>query len=236
MKFFITGAAGSLGSAICAKLIADHHKVVGFDLADSPLQNSHYHHITGNLVDRSLISASLNDCDCIIHTAIFKGDYDQNSTAAFSVNVEGTFNIYDAIKNTKTKAVLISSAPVDKNPPNSPLNWKSHSSEDHTYDLTKRLQEEIARDYYETFGVPTIILRMGHIVDENNMIDPNYCVGGWVEQSDAVLACVLAANYTKTNFDIFNVIGSYQAHAPYDIKRTMDALSWQPIYLFEGQA
>ena len=33
------------------------------------------------------------------------------------------------------------------------------------YDLTKRLQEEMASDFSETYGLPVTILRAGHIVD-----------------------------------------------------------------------
>ena len=43
--------------------------------------------------------------------------------------------------------------------------WRSSEEDSPLYDLTKRLQEEIARDYCETHGMTTIVLRAGHIVD-----------------------------------------------------------------------
>lgn len=243
LKFFITGSAGNLGQAICSFLIEEGHEVIGFDLVDSNFKNRNYKHFKGDINNPLQLMSALKDCNCVIHSAIFKGDYKKDLNPAFESNILGTFNIYECIRSIgKIKVVLLSSAPVDKQTPiNNPLLWKSDAGNDHTYDLTKRLQEEIARDYAETFNIPTIILRLGHVVDGKNGTDLkgmplnklNYCLGGWVDKQDVASASFLAAMYNSSNFEIFNIIGSKQIEDPFDIKRTIDKLGWRSYYNFE---
>lgn len=219
MKVFITGSTGKLGKIICAKLIELGHSVIGFDLVRSDLYHDRYHYVIGDLKDKSQLMLALNGCQCIVHSAVYKGDYNHNLSVAVESNVLGTINLYEcALSINKIKVILLSSAPVDKEVAiNPPFEWKSHSGADHAYDLTKRLQEEIARDYFETFKLPTIVLRLGHIVDGqanvdlegNSLADLKYCLGGWVDQHDVADACVLAAKYEGNDFQIFNIIGSY---------------------------
>ena len=242
LKLLITGSAGKLGQAICAKFISENHEVIGLDLIDSDLQNSRYRHIQGNMNDQSQLMMALKDCDYVIHSAVYTGDYDNNLNAAFETNVLSTFNMYECIRKLgKIKIVLLSSAPVDKGiVTDSPFAWKSHSGKDHTYDLTKRLQEEIARDYAETFGIQTIVLRLGHVVNGKNDSDfegnplneVEYCLGGWVDKDDVASACILATMHIGSNFEIFNVIGSHQAQISFDTNRTAKVLGWQPKYRF----
>lgn len=242
MRFLVTGSAGKLGQAICAKFISENHDVVGLDLIGSDLNNSHYRHIQGNINDQSQLIMALKDCDGVIHSAVYTGDYDNNFNAAFEANVLSTFKLYECIRNLgKIKIVLLSSAPVDKEiVASNSYTWKSHFGKDHTYDLTKRLQEEIARDYAETFGIQTVVLRLGHIVNGKNDSDlegdslneVKYCLGGWVDIDDVASACILAAMHKGSNFEIFNVIGSHQAQIPFDTNRTSKILGWQPKYRF----
>ena len=49
--------------------------------------------------------------------------------------------------------------------------WRSSGKDDSLYDLTKRLQETIAKDYCETHGMTTIVLGAGHIVDGRSETD-----------------------------------------------------------------
>jgi nucleoside-diphosphate-sugar epimerase len=106
--------------------------------------------------------------------------------------------------------------------------WRSITNDDHLYDLTKRLQEEIARDYAETFRMPVVVLRAGHIVDGVEGVDStgqplreiSYCRGGWVCRYDLARACVKAVDLTTPGLTAFHVIGSFPARAHFDIDRT----------------
>src|SRR5918998_315746 len=85
---------------------------------------------------------------------------------------------------------------------------------DHVYGLTKRLQEEIAKDFCVTFGMNTIALRAGHIVDGRAGVDPHgrplaevdYARGGRVCRHDLARTCVQALPYPRSGYDAFHVI------------------------------
>lgn len=245
MRFFVTGAAGKLGKAICSKLIEKGYSVTGFDLIQSDLKQELYSHVSGDIKNKSQILASVKNCDCIIHSAVYKGNYNENLREALDINMLGTVNIYECAHELNvSKVILLSSAPVDKQIPiDNPIVWKSDSGNDHLYDLTKRLQEEIARDYFETFKLKTIILRLGHIVngkantdlEGNSLTDLKYCLGGWVDIQDVSEAVLFAAQYDKSFFEIFNIIGSELKQDPFDVKQTIFKLGWNPVYRFKEQ-
>lgn len=244
MRFLVTGSTGKLGKAICLKLIENGHFVTGCDLTPSDIKHESYHHIVGDIKDKSSLINKLNAIDCIIHSAVYKGDYDRNLPAAFDTNVLGTLNLYECAREKNVaKIILLSSAPVDKPfPVNNPFDWQSNSGSDHLYDLTKRLQEEIANDYFETFQFNTLVLRLGHIVngrlntdlESNSLKDVKYCLGGWVDLEDAAEAIFLGTQYDHSSFEILNIIGSETKQDPFDIKQTIAKLGWNPIHRFKN--
>lgn len=242
MKIFVTGAASKLGKIVCSMLNDEGHFVVGFDLVNSTYQHENYLHIMGDLAQKAELVSALDDCKCIIHSAVYVGNYNDNLNKALEANILGTINLYECAKDLKiSKFILFSSAPVDKDASiTDPLKWISHSGNDHLYDLTKRLQEEISRDYTETFNISTIILRFGHIVngkansdlDGKPLTNLKYCLGGWIDCHDAAAAVDAAVKYNDSNFEIFNIIGSYQKEDLFDIKNTIQKLNWRPKYRF----
>jgi len=245
LKIFVTGAASKLGKTVCSMLIDEGHFVIGFDLVNSDYQHENYHHVKDDLTKKSKLVTALNDCKCIVHSAVYVGSYNDNLNRALETNILGTINLYECAKDLKIpKFILFSSAPVDKDVPISDsLKWISHSGNDHLYDLTKRLQEEIARDYAETFDISTVILRLGHIVNgkTNSDLDGKplknlkYCLGGWIDCHDAAAAVDAAVKFNGSNCEIFNIIGSYQTEDLFDIKNTTQKLDWRPKYRFSQE-
>lgn len=243
MKIFVTGSASRLGEAISLKLIENGFLVTGFDSNESNLQHDLYNHVIGDIQNKSQLLEKLTDCDFVIHSAVYKGDYNKNINVALQVNVIGTANLYECVRHfNKAKIILLSSAPVDKDFPNTnPFAWKSDPGNDHIYDLTKRLQEEIAHDYFETYMIPTTILRLGHVVDgktntdlEGNLLNElKYCLGGWVDYQDVSEAVLLALRYDTSRFEIFNIIGSEHQKDPFNIKLTIEKLGWKPVFRFK---
>jgi uronate dehydrogenase len=170
-----------------------------------------------------------------VHLAIAdqKADY-QSSDVPFSVNVKGTYNVFEAARlHGLSKIVVMSSAPVhlpfgtDKQT-DAHSDWKSSSGDDHLYDLTKRLQETIAMDFCDTFAMNAVVLRAGHIVDGRKQVDPrgrplsevDYCRGGWVCRYDLADTCLKALELRRPGYSTYSAIGSEQARKPFDIDRT----------------
>jgi len=185
------------------------------------------------------------DVMAVVHLAIAvgEGDYAQPETP-FRTNVLGTYNVFEAARrNNIRRVVLISSAPVHLPPEtiDSSTAWKSDSGEDHLYDLTKRLQEGIARDYAETFDMDAIVLRAGHIVDAREGRDPrgrsleelHYCRGGWVCRHDLAAAVEQALEAPLRGFQLYNIIGTGSARGRFEVEHAETQLGFTIQERFE---
>ncbi len=84
----VTGAAGFIGAAACARLAADGHEVVGLDVR-GPLR--------ADVTDPAGLVRALDGADAIVHTAALVSDW--GAMADFvRVNVAGTRNVLDAAR------------------------------------------------------------------------------------------------------------------------------------------
>ncbi len=97
----------------------------------------------------------------------------QTPPPAFDTNVKGTANLYHAaVEQAIPRCVLISTIDVIDQPHASspfpgdgPYNYQCG-----LYGLTKQLQEDIARYYYEKHHIATAILRPGWIIYDQDFI------------------------------------------------------------------
>lgn len=238
MHILITGAAGWTAQSIIQALHADGHTLRGFDLPSANVADSVANLLTdyqtGTMQAYADVLASVTDVDAIVHAAVAIGSHDYDTPEMpFATNVRGTAHVFEAARAQKTppRIILLNSATVhlDHTAPIRALDDFSLSTEgDFLYDLTKVLQEDIARRYCETFSMPAITLRLGHIVDGRTHRDPKgrplsdvtYNRGGWVCRYDVADAVTQALTYSTSGYDAFHVIGSYQARATFDIERT----------------
>ena len=166
---------------------------------------------------------------------------------AFSTNVLGTYNVFEAARRQEvSKVVLMGSAPVHLAPLESGrvdarTRLPTSAGGDHLYDLTKRLQEEIARGFCETYEMEVVVLRAGHVVDGINGVDAKgtplgelqYCRGGWVCRHDLAEACLKALSFDAKGYHAFHIIGSRESRDHLDIERTEEKLGFRPRVTFE---
>jgi nucleoside-diphosphate-sugar epimerase len=172
MRVLVTGAAGRRFLSHTLQVLANIHSIVGLDLSEVGDLPDSVDWVTGDVADRALVSSATS------------------ADGAFPTNVVGTYNVFDcARQHGVRRVILLSQAPVHFSTDNAtrPV-WRSSSGPDHLYDLTKRLQEEIARDFSEMFGLELVVIRWGHVVDAvagvdpdgNSLADADYCRDGWV--------------------------------------------------------
>lgn len=243
MRILVTGAFGWTAISIIQALQQAKHSIIAFDLptatvSDSikPLLNQI---ILGDISNFEHVNNAVEEIDAIVHLAVAVGDTDyENPEIPFAVNVRGTYNVFEAARTHKIQRIaLTSSAPVHLHHTSNTkmcalADWKSDNGHDHLYDLTKRLQEEIARDYCQTFGMNAVTLRVGHIVDGKMEVDPDgeplstltYCRGGWVCRYDLAAACAKALELDANGYNAFHVIGDLRALPYFDIERTEEYL------------
>src|SRR6202161_4053172 len=118
-KFFITGAAGFIGSTLVDRLLADGKTVVGWDnfstgqrkFLDAARQNKNFKFIEGDNLDLPALTIAMKNCDTVFHLAANadvrfglehpKKDLEQNTIA--------TFNVLEAMRANGTRRIAFSS-------------------------------------------------------------------------------------------------------------------------------
>lgn len=251
MKVLVTGAFGWTAKSILEELHNNQYEIIAMDISKEIPQ--YLHHLTNNIFIGDVSSVedvrkAMKGCHHIIHLAVAVGEKDYLSAdIPFDTNLEGAYNIFEVAREFEiTKIIMMSEAPVhvelDRNEIfSAEEDWVSSKGEDHLYDLTKRLQESIAKDYSETYDMNVIVLRSGHIVDGKNNTDPSgrnleelmYCQGGWICRYDLAKVCIKALRLQKSGYSSFHVVGSWQAKRYLDVYKTEEMLKFKFQQTFE---
>jgi len=171
MKILITGAGGFIGSHLTEKCVEEGFDVKAFVRYNSKnnwgwLENSKYKNeieiITGDIRDYDSVYNSLKGCDGVLHLAALIGiPYSYISPLAYlKTNVEGTYNVLQASKESGLENIIITSTsetygtaqyvPIDEN---HPIVGQS------PYSASKIGADQLAISYYRSFQMPVKIVR-----------------------------------------------------------------------------
>ncbi len=115
MNFFVTGAAGFLGSALANRLAREGHQVRGLDdlsAGDPARLDPGVLFTRGDVIDRPKLWTLLQDIDCVYHLAarvsvqesvLYPREYN-------AVNVGGTVSVMEAMRDVGVKRVVLTSS------------------------------------------------------------------------------------------------------------------------------
>ena len=175
-RVLITGFEGFLGSNLSKALISLGAGISGLDIRvgrkETILAVPDYKKITvikGSVVDYKLVEKVINKhkINLVFHLAAeaIVGKCHHNPLRTFSANIEGTWNILEVCRNSKTvQSIIIASSDkaygahkVLPYTEESPLNGS------HPYDASKSCADLIANTYFNTYGLPIAITRCGNI-------------------------------------------------------------------------
>jgi UDP-glucose 4-epimerase len=119
MTHFITGAAGFIASNLVKRLLADGHKVIGYDnfstgqkeFLEDPLKNPNFKLIKGDLLDEPTLNLSIKGCDIVWHLAAnadvrFGTDHPRKD---LQQNTIATSNVLEAMRANDIKELYFSS-------------------------------------------------------------------------------------------------------------------------------
>jgi len=186
------------------------------------------HKVYGSILDESVLSCAMKDCDIVIHLAAMLGvkRTEQDKLRCFEVNVCGTHLVVDhAVKAKVGKIVLASSSEVYGEPVENPVNETTMTQGKTCYALSKLAGEEICKAYSQRYGIKYSILRyfncygpfqVAHFVVPrfilNVMNDTSPIIYGDGKQlrcytfaEDTAMATVKAALSTEANNQVFNI-------------------------------
>jgi len=184
-KVLITGANGFIAKRLVAHLQANSdYKLMLVDI-NLPKEeemlnisnNSRFTWIRANITKLPDLIPLVKDIDVVVHLAIAgrEGNLEDDDLIdpRFDVNVKGTFNIFEAIRrsSTRAKVILCSSLTVVWGyPPPHSVSTDAPGKPIGTYGLTKYLGEEIARYHYDSFGIEVVAFRIARPIDIDEIL------------------------------------------------------------------
>ena len=176
-RVLVTGATGLVGSWLVRRLLSEGAFVTGFILDHDPASElirsgdiNRISVVNGNLADQSAVLRSVINMEneIIFHlgaqTIVGTALLDPVNT--FSSNIQGTWNVLEAARqsNGLVKSVMVASSDkaygTSKTLPYTetmPLNGIG------PYDVSKSCTDLIAQSYGKTYEVPVVIARCGNI-------------------------------------------------------------------------
>lgn len=178
MKYFVTGAAGFIGSNLVDRLLQNGHHVVGYDnfstgrreFLQSAKLNPKFSLIEADLLNQSVLNDAMQNCDAVFHLAA-------NADVRFGVdhtekdlyqNAVATYHVLEAMRKNKIKKIIFSStgsiygeAAVIPTPEDT-----TFPTQTSLYGASKLAAEGLIQAYCEGFDFQAWIFRFVSILGE----------------------------------------------------------------------
>lgn len=211
MRVLITGAGGNLGRAVVPALVAAGHHPVLFDVRELDTDQEF---VRGDVRDADAVTGVMSGVDAVVHGAALHGIHLRSWSAEefWSINVTGTFNVYQAARTAGVQRVVLgSSMAVYGAGPTTP-GWRVVTEETPTsptdlYGLTKVLCEDIAQYHTHDRAVSTVALRFGMFVPETFERYGFRLLFGGVDDRDVAQSVLLSIDHhVEDGFEAFNIM------------------------------
>ena len=183
-KILVTGMSGLIGSLAGRELTERGYEVSALNRQDVP----GFPTTRADITDLEAIRPAFEGIDCVVHMAAYLGPSDANQ---LSVNIEGTYNVYEAAKDAGVKRFVFGSSgatqmgyeseePVlsmvearyeDIPDPPGRVYVDSPARPDRMYGVAKVAGEVMGRYYSETHGMSVICIKLGRVTAENKPDD-----------------------------------------------------------------
>ena len=160
-RLLLTGAAGGLGRVLRPRLKARCDVLRVSDLGDLGTATAGEEVMPAPLQDRPAVFKLLEGVDAVIHLGGISTE--QPFDDIVQANIIGTYNLYEAARTHGTRRIVFASPNhvtgfyrqdevVNANMPVRP---------DGYYGLSKAFGENLARFYFDRYGIETVCLRIG---------------------------------------------------------------------------
>jgi UDP-glucose 4-epimerase len=178
MKFFVTGAAGFIGSNLVDRLLQDGHEVTAFDnfstgqmnFLKEACQNDHFKLVQADVLDLPALTKAISGVDFVFHLAA-------NADVRFGIehprrdleqNTIATYNVLEAMRANNVRRIAFSStgsiygaAQVFPTPEDAPFPVQTS-----LYGASKLAGEGLIQAYCEGYGFQGYIFRFVSILGE----------------------------------------------------------------------
>lgn len=254
-EILVTGGAGFVGSNLVRALVKQYGATVTVldDLFTGDLNNLkdvEHEFVHGSVEDKELVNDCIKGKDIVFHLAsrnIIISNL--NPREDLTVNVGGSFNVFEACRNHKVeKLVYTSTSSIYGNPEKLPIIENHSRSFLNFYSASKYSAEVYARTFFEVFQLPISIVRYSNIYGRAQSPSNPYCgvIGKFISAAlngqplqvhgngtqtrdytyidDAVAATIAAAIYPKAVGQDYN-IGTGRETSVNELAETIIALT-----------
>lgn len=166
MQVLVTGGAGFIGSHLTAALVAQGHTVRVLDNLSSGkranLVGIPAELIVGDIRDGTVVQTAVSGCDLVFHLAALVSvpQSVENPLLNHQVNVDGTFQVFDAARQAGvSRVVYASSAAVYGNLPKLPKEECDPLAPISPYAAAKLMNETMARVYHTVYDLELVGMR-----------------------------------------------------------------------------
>ena len=160
-RLLMTGAAGGLGRELRGRLGRYCNVLRLSDIADLGASRPGEECVQADLSDQAAVHDLLAGVDAVVHLGGVSTE--QPWEPILAANIVGLYNLYEAARKQGVKRVIFASSNhvmgfwrqdqvVDADTPPRP---------DGLYGLSKAFGEDVARLYWDRFGVETLVVRIG---------------------------------------------------------------------------
>jgi len=215
MRILVTGAGGTLGTALMPRLLAVGHEPVALDVRAGSGEATW---VVGDIRDADTVSAAVEGVDVVVHAAALHGIHlaDHSAREFYDLNLTGTFNVWEAAVRHGVRGVVFSSTMGVYGESRRPSGDDDVAfvTEDlplrptEIYGWTKLAGEELSRYHLREHGIPSVALRYGMFVPEPFFRYGIRLLYGGVHEddvADAVMAAIGALERGEVEHEAFNV-------------------------------
>lgn len=183
--FLVTGAAGFIGSNLCEAILNMGYRVRALDNlstgkrehVDLFANHPNYMFLEGDIQNPDTCLAACEGVDYVLHQAAWGSVPRSIEMPLFycANNITGTVNMLEAARRCGVKKfVYASSSSVYGDEPNLPKQEGREGNLLSPYALTKRCDEEWAKQYTRHYGLPTVGLRYFNVFGRRQDPDGAY--------------------------------------------------------------
>ncbi|MFW9804867.1 MAG: NAD-dependent epimerase/dehydratase family protein [Candidatus Thorarchaeota archaeon] len=179
MRILVTGSEGLIGRQLVSRLKQLDICVSTLDLLNSTQSETHHQ---GDVRDYNMIKDAVRGVDGVVHLAAISRvrwgfEYPR---LCMNVNVQGTLNILEAIRNMNRPPWLVfgSSREVYGNPLKLPVKEDAEYSPTNVYAVSKVSGELLCKSYNQNYGISCIVLRFSNVygseMDHSDRVVPRF--------------------------------------------------------------
>jgi UDP-glucose 4-epimerase len=194
MKYLVTGGAGFIGSNLVDKLISLGHDVVCIDDESAECHEKFYwndkaQNYKYDICDYDLIAPLFKDIDCVFHVASDARIQPAilNPKKSIQSNAVGTANVLELCRVNKVDRLIYSSTSSAYGKKALLPNQEIQASDPLTpYSSAKVFGENLARVYYNLYGLKTISLRYFNVYGDRQPLKGQYApvIGLFLKQHE----------------------------------------------------